>query len=1532
MALNIHILDIIARDQKVLAEDETTKQVEFLENDSSDEETFRKKRWAGNKLTDTMQMILHIFGSTAEGKSVRIDVEGFKPFFYIRVPNTKKAVDQAVDVIKQYLLINLGQSIANQIEVTTEMKEVLFEYTASEKFPFLKLTMPSITCFRSVRNLFLNSETQLPRLAETENSKKRRSEAIRRKTQYTPEYQTLDKPFDGPPQVYEANLDPMLRFLHLQNITPCGWVTFETLEESDLETDCSEGTLIGSCDWTQVVPMETVATSAPFLIASWDIECFSRSGDFPLASKKYENVIKPILEKAKSAANFGEQLVEYLFRSDDRLTSKRLTQKTVSDFVLSDAFMTTVSKFLDRRGVMKAEEKEGSILAIGTELNSALGRYAMPAGDPLIQIGTVFRRLGKSEENSSHIFVLGDCDSIEGAHVYSFKTERKLISAWCEFITKHNPDILTGYNIFGFDERYLWERAKELGLVMGEGFQTEAVKEIMNLSRLSEFGGAVRLDEKFLSSSALGDNIMHIISIQGRLQIDLYNYVKRNFNLPSYKLDEVTKNFMSGSHKTLTVDNGTVRLNVGKKAANEVGLGRSVVMLDELGESLTEKMVVIGLEGDELVLDAACLQADDAIAFSPDDAVKWVVVKDDVSPQELFKLHGGSATDRAKIAKYCIQDCDLVLDLFKKLDVFNNAMSMANVCTVPVNFIFSRGQGIKCESLIFKFCYRKNQAILVLPAPKNSGGSKWAKKEEYLLKEVEEQVADDSYEGAIVLEPKPDFYQSPVGVCDFASLYPSTIISENISHDSVVWIRDYDYNGNLLAHIFGSDKYDRLEGISYTDIEFDLLRPDPADMRKNPEKIKVGTRVCRYAQKILGTIPEILQGLLAKRKATRKQAEKEDDPFRKALLDAEQNAYKITANSLYGQLGSGTFKVRLQSLAASVTAYGRKQILFAKAAIEKFYGPGANDPRCSADGAQIVYGDSVASYTPVIIRRNDIIEIIAIEELGEVWTPCENSEKEFCALQDVESWTEQGWTPIETIIRHTLAPTKKMIRVVTKSGIVDVTDDHSLIKSTGEEISPKEVKVGDKLLHHEYPQGKLKKFMNMLIPSEDNDPLTIEYTNYIDWQKYMAHTAFILSSYGYNISFSIDNSSKTIGPIYRITYTKKTSNRSSNAIKTLCEIPYSGYVYDLTTSNHHFQAGVGKMIVHNTDSLFVNFNVRNPLTGEPLNGREAIDATISLTKEAGKFVSGALKAPHDFEFDKVYWPFLIFSKKRYIGNKYEDDSSHFSQAFMGVALKRRDYAQIVKTIYGGAIKILLNQREGPVPTAVEFVRKCAMDLVEGKYGLGQLLISKSLRADYANPLGVAHKVLADRITARDPGNAPAVGDRITFVYVATAAGQEAPKLQGDRIETPGFIKAHRLAPDYKFYIEHQIANPICQMFGLLLDKFPEMEGVDVCLDAAEREIKAYELLFGPAIATCDNGKKREFVRLMFKVKEGEPTIESKTQIVRKPRAAVAKAVQSTLDTFWIDTARVKQSTKEKAKTEKKAKQEEEDKKKGALQK
>jgi DNA polymerase delta subunit 1 len=582
--------------------------------------------------------------------------------------------------------------------------------------------------------------------------------------------------------------------------------------------------------------------------------------------------------------------------------------------------------------------------------------------------------------------------------------------------------------------------------------------------------------------------------------------------------------------------------------------------------------------------------------------------------------------------------------------------------------IFTRGQGVKIESLIFKFCHKENMTIITQTStPFN-----------YVAPEGSEEV-QDSYEGAIVLDPTPGFYtKSPIGVCDFASLYPSTIESENISYDSLLWSKDYDLKGNEQKTVAYGDiqKYQKLGeamGCRWIDISFDIWKPDPQDFRKNPKKLKVGTRVCRYAQ-YPGTrkaiLPQIVQKLLAARAAKRAEIKKESDPFRKALLDAEQLAYKLTANSLYGQLGSGVFKVRLQNLAASVTAYGRKQILFAKAAIEKFYGPEAKDPRCSAF---VVYGD--------------------------------------------------------------------------------------------------------------------------------------------------------------------------------------------------------------------------------TDSLFVEINPRNPKTGERLEGREAIQATIDITTEAGEFITKALKKPHDFEFDKAFYPFIIFSKKRYVGNMYEENADDYYQKSMGLATKRRDYANIVKTIYGGAIKILLTNKD--VGAAAKFVKDWITDLMNNKVSLNQLLLTKSLRSEYKSATPPAHKILADRITKRDPGNAPASGDRLSFIYVKQPPGFKGT--QGERIETPSFMKANGLKPDPEYYIEHQLENPIGQLFSILVDQLPGVRpppqgwNSDPDMQAAEREIYAREYLF--------KASKQKNTNTLFKAwgiaDTGKAPVATSLTSRAKPKTMITRADQMLLDSMLV---------------------------------
>ena len=131
-------------------------------------------------------------------------------------------------------------------------------------------------------------------------------------------------------------------------------------------------------------------------------------------------------------------------------------------------------------------------------------------------------------------------------------------------------------------------------------------------------------------------------------------------------------------------------------------------------------------------------------------------------------------------------------------------------------------------------------------------------------------------------------------------------------------------------------------------------------------------------------------------------------------------------------------------------------------------------------------------------------------------------------------------------------------------------------------------------------------------------------------------------------------------------------------------------------------------------------------------------------------------------------------------------------------------------------------RGGEVKEAIQFTQECINNMIDEKYPMRKLIITKSLRGFYKNPKTIAHKVLAERMGKRDPGTKPKTGSRIPFAYIQTKGKK---KLQGDRIEHPNFIKKNKLKLDYVFYITNQIMKPIMQIFALpaVLNKIPKFQ-------------------------------------------------------------------------------------------------------------
>jgi hypothetical protein len=215
---------------------------------------------------------------------------------------------------------------------------------------------------------------------------------------------------------------------------------------------------------------------------------------------------------------------------------------------------------------------------------------------------------------------------------------------------------------------------------------------------------------------------------------------------------------------------------------------------------------------------------------------------------------------------------------------------------------------------------------------------------------------------------------------------------------------------------------------------------------------------------------------------------------------------------------------------------------------------------------------------------------------------------------------------------------------------------------------------------------------------------------------------------------------------------------------------------------------------------------------------------------------------------------------------------------MGIVLKRRDNAPIVKIVYGGIIDIIMKEQN--IPSAVIAFEKYMRKLLSGEYPIETLIISKTLSSYYKDPDRIAHRVLADRIAERDPGNKPLVGDRIPFVYVKV---DKNTKLQGDKIEHPDYIREHSLPLDYEFYIMNQIRKPVTQIFALCLEKIPGFKGDMSTFEKVYDEmIKSNMWAINDCIKRVNEMKRKEAEGILLKsVRDSLGLRQQRTQDISK---------------------------------------------------
>ena len=621
------------------------------------------------------------------------------------------------------------------------------------------------------------------------------------------------------------------------------------------------------------------------------------------------------------------------------------------------------------------------------------------------------------------IFVLGGCEQIEGTVVHSFRDEGSLLCAFADFLRKENPDVLSGYNIIPFDFPYYFDRAQECGprVLM-------AATDIGRLRRDreatgSKWGGAwphlsplTKLRNQRLGSAAMGTNIWRRLDAVGRVQIDQCKIVREGYSLASYKLDSVAGHFMFGTVDSVTakrspagsilrVETNDIRgLAIGDyvtfsrmfgavsgKVSFPKSRRRRIGSLSSKGPKASAsadqtKLRIVAIGGAGLVRGGATtgwLEFADEGGWQPRLTLceKWNQAKDDVPPEQIFALQRGDDADRAELARYCIKDVQLTVDLMAKILILENNIAFANICGVPLSWISDRGQGAKILAFIAATCRKdgflmprlyphnplENPAIIASHGVPQTGG----------------ELHAEAVMGAYVLEPKAGIYdQDTVAVVDYTSLYPSSMIACAMSHEALAY-RPQDIHvpdGSNRARLEKDGRY-RVFDVAYDGRVFTNV--DKTAGGKFIDPVSVGPRVSRFICPVgadgslqLGVLPRVLNRLLSERKATKKQmktAAKAGDMFLSSVLDGRQRALKVTANSIYGQTGSRTSTIRCTAIAAATTAEGRNMLLHARSFVTRHYTPSAPLllPSLGLEvyRAETIYGDTDSLFIEFHARK-----------------------------------------------------------------------------------------------------------------------------------------------------------------------------------------------------------------------------------------------------------------------------------------------------------------------------------------------------------------------------------------------------------------------------------------------------------------------------------------------------------------------------------------------------------------------------------
>ena len=1176
------------------------------------------------------EYIITAFGKDLIGKTYSLKIKGFYPYFYIKVPNyfTSIHITKFIKWLKNGQgnynwksknPPNISRGLGAKYKNSFINAELLYKYkfrgfTNNKQFKFLKLIFKNKLTMRRAISLFQN------KIWDDINKKY---------TNISPK-KILIKGIDKSPiiyHLYENMIDPLIRFLHISSIKPTNWIS--TYAEIDYNDDYYTNYNLKT-KYEKVKFYET-DDNVKIKIMAYDIECDSSHGDFPLPIKDYIKLSREIcieyerLQKLiyynnnnlfninlsdykkqeyiniiKNPTQFLKIILENALICKYNGYSKHNISKVYTKIKLKNFNNINLNNLLDSlkeflinfkwyhyiKNTDRNKLFNETVYNINQLLNSILPEVE---GDKTIQIGCSFIKYGENKPYRNIILTLDTCDQIENTEVEIFKSEYKLLQRFKNLIIEEDPEIITGYNILGFDTPWLWKRAKELNYE----------DDFSKISRIRNMSCKIK---KRQIKSSVGELItIEFVDIPGRVQLDIFKLVQKSYNLNSYKLDNVAAHFIQGNVKKINNnDDSSIIYTDNLKGLN---IGNYIIFIEKDGyldkkylEGKKFRIIDIINNKNKLVIEGNI-----NLNIEKYKCI-WCLGKDDVSPQDIFKFQKGSSYDRSIIAKYCMMDVILCIELLNKLEFITNNICMSNVCLVPFNWVIHRGQGVKILSLVSDILKKKN----------------------YLLPFLYKNNSDnDGYEGAIVLKPYPGIYlEQPVAVLDYASLYPSSMIMGNLSHETIVF--DDKYLGVKGAEQLKNNNF------RHYDVDYDIYHTEYTKSGNIKSKKKTGIKTVRYVQYpsniILNNNKEYL-GFIEK------------DKDNNLTINTGNNIIKISENDIKSNISKKAIIPETLQHLLNARKQTRKKI----------------------------------KYKSILLNDNKLIKGIIQKQ---------------------------------------------------NDNMINIIDDNNIHINI---LKKNVVSIND--TYNRFQKGVLEGLQ-----------LAFKITANSLYGQIGAKVSNLYLKEIAASTTAIGRKQLEIAQIYcenKMNFKKKLNNG---------EIVYLQ----------------NKVVYGDTDSVFVAFDCRNS-NGKKMKGKDALSETIKLAVSAEKGINKILMKPQDLEYEKTFWPFILFTKKKYVGNKYEHDINKYKQTAMGIVLKRRDNAAIVKIIFGGIIDSIMKTKK--IKPSLNFLQQNIKNLINKKFPMESLIITKTLSGFYKNPDRIAHKVLADRIAERDPGNKPQINDRIPFVYI-----------------------------------------------------------------------------------------------------------------------------------------------------------------------